>query len=249
MARANNNGEPLFEVPATSELLVSSATDDATDLPRRKASWRLRRVTLLAFSLACGGALCTMLWRGGLNSVFGVIDVATPAYDLLKRENGFEIRRYHASTAVETPMTGKGNEGKSFMRLAGFIGVIGAPSNSRKEKIAMTAPVVTTQEAKGSSQVMMQFILPAGVNSSAPLPTERGVHLITRPAAVFGVRAFSGTWSFSDAEAQAKELATELEASGYSLKTDAPWQFFRYNPPWTLPMFRTNEVAVELQHA
>jgi len=108
----------------------------------------------------------------------------------------------------------------------------------------MTAPVVTTAGARGEE---MQFILPANVNNSAPQPTNQQVRLVTRPAAVLGVQTFSGSWNTAAAQSRATALAQTLQADGYTLKQGAQWQYFRYNPPWTLPAFRKNEVAVELQ--
>merc|ERR1712232_157027 len=93
----------------------------------------------------------------------------------------------------------------------------------------------------------MQFILPTKFNGSAPQPTAQGVELVTRPSSVLGVETFSGSWSFHQAEERAKKLSFTLKADGYTLKENQPWQYFRYNPPWTISIFRTNEVAVPIQ--
>merc|ERR1719424_468646 len=92
----------------------------------------------------------------------------------------------------------------------------------------------------------MQFILPNAVNNSAPQPTAAVVHLVARPSSVFGVERFSGTCKTRDAEKRAHELGLRLQADGYTLKK-ASWQYFRYNPPWTLSFLRTNEVAVPIE--
>lgn len=195
----------------------------------------------VVLALATTFGLSAVLWHFGLNSVFGVIDVSTPDYEVLDRGQGYEIRRYPTSTAIATE--GSAHGGNSFMRLAGFIGVMGKPQNDRNEKIAMTAPVVTMQSNEGEQ---MQFILPSNFNGSAPQPTGQGVHVVTRPSSVFGVETFSGSWSTHEAEERAKKLSIKLKADGYTLREHTPWQYFRYNPPWTLSVFRTNEVAVPI---
>merc|ERR1712003_424439 len=119
---------------------------------------------------------------------------------------------------------------------------MGKPQNDQHQEIAMTAPVVTIPSGMGEE---MQFILPSEVNDSAPKPIAAGVHLVTRPASAFGVETFSGNYNTPDAEKRARSLALRLQADGYILKNES-WQYFRYNPPWTLPFFRTNEVAVPI---
>lgn len=182
-----------------------------------------------------------LLWHLGLSSVFGVVDVDTAAYDVLVQNSDYEIRRYASSEAIAT-LAGGGDH--SFMDLAGYIGVTRSPQNNRGQKIAMTAPVVTIPSAEGEE---MQFILPRNVNGSAPQPTGQNVQLVNRPAAVFGVQTFAGAWDTMAVQRRAAALAQRLQADGYVLKQHAPWQYFRYNPPWTIPALRKNEVAVQIE--
>lgn len=214
-------------------------SDDEAQKTQPSKSWRPSTPCCIALLVVFG---CTLgaAWYAGLNTVFGAIDVATPEYQVLNKGQGYEIRLYNASTAVS--VGGATGSHGSFMRLAGFIGVMGKPQNDQHEKIAMTAPVVTIPDGNREE---MQFILPREVNNTAPQPTAAGVHLVARPASAFGVETFSGKHGTQDAEKHAQALALRLKADGYTLKNET-WQFFRYNPPWTLPFLRTNEVAVPI---
>jgi hypothetical protein len=180
-----------------------------------------------------------LLWHFALSSVFGVIDVDTAAYVVVKKGPDYEIRHYPSSTAIATS-----GGGHSFMSLAGYIGVMGKPQNARGQSIPMTAPVVSALDGTGEE---MDFILPPSVNNSAPQPTNQQVRLVTRPATVFGVETFSGSCNILAAKSRAEAFTQKLQSDGYVLKPGAKWQLFRYNPPWTIPAFRKNEIAVEIQ--
>lgn len=233
---------PLYEISVSHDALVSSDSTDVAGNPSKR-SYRCSKFCSARFMGASLIAMLiiTLLWKLGLGSVFGVVDVDVASYEVLAHGDGFEIRRYAASTAVAT--TTEAGHG-AFMRLAGFIGVMGEAKNERRQKIPMTAPVVNVESSHGAE---MQFILPVQVNSTAPKPTGQGVHLVTRPSAMFGVETFSGSFRTADVAKRATALAAKLRVGGYKVDKSAPWLYMRYNPPWTLGPFRRNEVAVQLQ--
>lgn len=179
-----------------------------------------------------------------MGSVFGVIDVEAPSFEVLRNMDGYEIRRYGPSTAIETTAAGA-EENNAFGRLARFIGVFGQPENAGDEKIAMTAPVVTKDG--GDKGMRMQFILPANKHGQAPAPTSSQVQLVERQGGVFAVEGFSGSWNSVGAAQRAAALVERLGKDGFVVDKAVPWEFFRYNPPWTLPPFRRNEVAVPVK--
>jgi len=228
-----------FETLSDTESLVTSDDEPSDKVEERRRqlwSWVSFGACVLLLLL-----LVVLLWHFVLSSVFGFVDTdSTATYEVLSKGHNYEIRRYAASTAIATTA---GEDGIAFHSLAGYIGVMGSPQNVQAQHIAMTAPVVTTAGPGGEE---MQFILPRNINSSAPQPTNQRVRLVTRSAAVLGVETFSGSWDMAAAERRAEALAQRLQADGYALKKNAPWQYFRYNPPWTIPAFRTNEVAVEI---
>ncbi|KAJ8906015.1 hypothetical protein NDN08_002515 [Rhodosorus marinus] len=94
--------------------------------------------------------------------VFGRIDVETPKHEVLKQENGIEIRRYPSQVAATVSASslgdvkGKKFEGIAFGILARYIGVFSKPENVGKSGVDMTAPVLMepNQEAKGEKIAM-----------------------------------------------------------------------------------------------
>ena len=207
-----------------------------------------------------------------MGSIFGTIDVETPPYDVLVAVDAkdgrpaYELRKYGALYAVETPM-GVGESG-AFRRLAGYIGVGATPRNDGAKPVAMTAPVVTrggegtaiamTAPVVSKGQVM-SFLLPASkyrpgvVGKEPPSPTDPNVRITEVPARTAAAYTFSG--SISDADSTyfndlKKALVGALVADGVlSQGQDVgklESELGRFNPPWCLPFLRTNEVLVTL---
>lgn len=112
---------------------------------------------------------------------------------------------------------------------------------SEPEPVAMTAPVITDdQQAPG--KVTMRFLLPSEYTKpeEAPRPTDERVVIRELPERKFGVVKFSGVASDKTVREKAEGLKAALEKDGYTIKS--PFVLARYNPPWTLPPLRTNEV-------
>lgn len=195
---------------------------------------------------------------------------------ILKRTVGvpYEIRRYGIRFAAETAFASNGNEDDDstpFRLLARYIGVFGSPENEGQEAISMTAPVMkegggtstkepvkiamtapVMKQGDNNEQKTMAFVLPAEYDSLAkiPKPTNPLVHIKQIPSQVGVVHRYSGSFSDEISEAKAKELAKQLRDDGLLSMTDefavGHHQFWGYNPPFTLPMFRRNEVWIEL---
>lgn len=205
---------------------------------------------------------------GEMGSVFGKRDVEEPKHETLftaaELPSQFEVRRYPARWAIATPNDGN----KAFMRLAGYIGVGSKPKNSGAAAIAMTAPVVTApSKPKGTAIAMtapvvntgndMMFILPSdfGPDSVPPAPLDERVRVeLLEPEHVV-VTTFNGNLNRqpeSDPRALARRDALVADAVELGLMPkdiDADkltMQVYRYNPPWCLGYYKTNEVAIPL---
>jgi hypothetical protein len=167
---------------------------------------------------------------------------------------GVEVRTYAARTAAETTVVARGgssNEGRAFSLLAGYI-FGGNRSNasiamttpveaaSRSEKIAMTTPV---QAASASGSYQMRFFLPTGYDAnSAPVPNDKRVRLVDLPEETMATLRFSGSRGDEAVDQFKSQLLANLERSPWKA-TGEPVALF-YDPPWTLPPLRRNEVAV-----
>ncbi|CAN7137860.1 unnamed protein product [Brassica rapa subsp. narinosa] len=118
------------------------------------------------------------------------------------------------------------------------------------EKIAMTSPVVTKEGGGGERKkktVTMQFLLPEKYKRAedAPRPTDERVVIREEGGRKYGVVTFSGTAGESVVSEKVKKLTSDLERDGFKIVGE--FVLARYNPPWTLPPFRTNEVMIPVE--
>lgn len=179
-----------------------------------------------------------------------------PDYALLaKPADDIEIRRYENRVAAEVTLAGPADamRDRAFRVLANYIFGgnrtsaridMTAPVETQEagsETIAMTAPVETQPDQDGMYR--MRFFLPATYSlESAPVPLDERVTLVDLPAETYAVMRFSGSRAPARLEAEKRTLRNRLETSRWQPNGEAvAWL---YDPPWTLPFVRRNEVAV-----
>jgi hypothetical protein len=191
-------------------------------------------------------------------AVYGGNAMATeePAYTATLQDGAFEVRQYAAQVAAEVTVPGDRSEAANagFRLLAGYI----FGGNTKKQNIAMTAPVVLA-EAKGDSipmtapvlqtgtgnQWVVRFILPSAYAFDAlPTPNDPKVRLLAVPPARQAVVRFSGLAGEQDIAEKTAELQAFVAARG--LRAAGPASLARYNPPWTLWFMRRNEIMIPL---
>ncbi len=184
----------------------------------------------------------------GFGSLVGVRGgTEEPRYDVLGKIQGLEIRRYGPRIAdrygpriaAETTVPGDEESARNagFRRLAGYI--FGA--NMSKSKIAMTAPVSQVR-GPGDSWIV-QFYMPShSTMNTLPTPEEQGVELVEVAAETVAVLRFSGDRSRGTVAARTAELLRVLEKTAW-VPNGEPVAWF-YDPPWTIPFRRRNEVGV-----
>jgi hypothetical protein len=190
----------------------------------------------------------------GACSVVGVRSgTEEPPFERLALQGEVEIRRYAprlaAETTVDADETASRSEG--FSRLAGYIfgGNEGASriamtapvaqgSASTPMRIAMTAPVAQAASGQGYA---IRFFLPAALREP-PVPRDSRVRIVEVPAETLAVLRFSGSTG-PDAVAAARARLLGALAQGPWQPAGEPVAWF-YDPPWTIPALRRNEVAV-----
>ncbi len=183
-----------------------------------------------------------------------------PDHSAEKLTRAVEIRRYGVRIAAETTVTADEEAARNtgFRRLARYIfganhvnekiamtaPVAQQSSNKQGEKIAMTVPV--SQEAAGDGEWVIRFFMPADKTlESLPEPDDAEVRLVTVPPETLAVRRFTGSRSRRAVAAQTAELIKALRDTGFEA-VDTPAAWF-YDPPWTVPALRRNEIAVPIE--
>jgi hypothetical protein len=99
---------------------------------------------------------------------------------------------------------------------------------------------------EGDESWTIAFVLPEGLTAaSAPAPTDPSVTLRDLPSRRVASIRFSGRFRNATAEMKRRFLADWLASRG--LPHSGDWRVAGYNPPWTIPALRRNEVLVTLQ--
>ena len=192
----------------------------------------------------------------GACSVVGVRSSEEPPHRVIARLGEAEIREYAPRLVAETEVEADENAARSegFRRLAGYIFgtnrgerriAMTAPVAQEPSRIAMTAPVAQDPVAEG---FRIRFFLPAGLTAAtAPEPNDPRVRIATLPAETFAVLRFTGSTDPAVVARNAATLRGMLAGSRWDAVGEAPALF--YDPPWTLPPLRRNEVAIRVTPA
>ncbi len=179
------------------------------------------------------------------------------------------MREYAGYAIARTTVTASYREATraGFRRLFGYI----TGDNRATADIDMTAPVLLTPQSEAiemTTPVLIEpqsgfrtvdslagddidawsvaFVLPQGyTKASAPPPKDERITVTDIGAHRIACIVFRGRLNDQAAEASRKELAQWLDSRG--LKHAGDWQIAGYNPPWTLPGLRRNEVMVTLR--
>jgi len=183
--------------------------------------------------------LITVLLAGC--SVFGIRTADEPNYQVLNDYGHIQIRHYPALVVAQTEVNAdyKNSSSQGFQRLAGYI----FGGNKKQQKIAMTAPVI---QQKSGSVWLMAFVLPKGYSvSTAPVPLNPAVIIKEIPGKKVAVIRYSGRLSELGIEEKTEELKNWLTKQGY--QAISPSRSAAYDPPWTLPFLRRNEVHIDIE--
>lgn len=183
--------------------------------------------------------------------------VENTQYFVLESKTGYEVRLYPEHIVAQTTVKGSYKEAlnKGFSIVAGYI----FGGNTKRESIAMTAPVVEKKPVSESiamtAPVManiegeshtIAFGMPKNYTlETLPTPDDPRVKIVTIPEKKMAAIRFS--WMRTDARVQSKkqELLDALKKDNV-LVIGEP-QYAGYNAPWTPPWMMRNEVLVEVR--
>ena len=207
-------------------------------------------------------------------SVFGS-EYEEPSHEVVLKDGNIEIRKYEPYVVAEITIAGSFDRATrtSFNPLFNYISgsnrsrqnidmttpVLAEPSGRPDAvQLAMTIPVLVEPRASDEDRSgpglagddiaswTMAFVLPAGYTAeTAPLPANKSVVIRQVEGHEVASIRFNGRFSNHAAERRRVELEEWLQARGLEHRGD--WRIATYDPPFTLPWFRRNEVLVSLR--
>ncbi|XP_016738407.1 heme-binding-like protein At3g10130, chloroplastic isoform X5 [Gossypium hirsutum] len=169
-------------------------------------------------------------------ALMAVPDLETVRFKVLNRADKYEIREVENTSKEKMEMTTP---------------VITSRTRSDGERMEMTTPVIT-KKVENQDKWQMSFVMPSKYGSTLPLPKDPSVRIKEVPRKVVAVVAFSGF--VTDEEVKRRELRLRdalKNDSGFRVKEGTSVEvsqfWLQYNPPFTLPFTRRNEIALELE--
>ena len=187
-----------------------------------------------------------------------IMAIEQPAYETVKRDGNFEVRRYNGyiraiveengemDAALEQGfrvlfnyITGGNKAWKKIPMTAPVTEEIG----ERKEHIPMTVPV--TVDMAGESTYRIAFIMPGRYTlDTLPVPDDKGIRFEEVPDHNEAIVLFSGHSHEPRVKEKIGELAEWMRANGLAPKSS--FRLARYDPPWIPGFLRHNEIWVDV---
>ncbi|KAJ1394508.1 SOUL heme-binding protein [Sesbania bispinosa] len=209
-------------------------------------------------------------------ALMAVPDLESIKFKVLSRRDQYEIREVENSLyakclqvpyiVAETTMPGKSGfdfsgSSQSFNVLAEYL----FGKNTTKEKMEMTTPVFTsksqsdgvkmdmttpvlTTKMEDQDKWKMSFVMPSKYGSNLPLPKDSSVRIKEMPRKIVAVVAFSGFVNDEEVKQRELKLREALKSDRqFKIKEGTSVEIAQYNPPFTLPFQRRNEIALEVE--
>ena len=198
--------------------------------------------------------------------------IEEPQFNLVESDGRIEVRDYAPYIVAEVLVVGDmaTASNRGFRAIAGYIfggnrSVRGGDNPEKiamtapvgitpaSEKIAMTAPVGITPEAKGAEAFSatdgrwrVHFVMPRQYTmANLPKPNDPSVRLREVPSERWVVLRYSGFNGEDKLRENTDELLAWIARRGFKARGET--QLARYDPPWTLPFMRRNELMVPVE--
>ncbi|XP_073013492.1 heme-binding-like protein At3g10130, chloroplastic [Typha latifolia] len=195
-----------------------------------------------------------------------VPDLETVKFRIVKRTDQYEIREVEPYFVAETTMPGKtgfdfNGSSQSFNVLAAYLfgkntmseqmemttPVFTRKVQSSGEKMDMTTPVITKRSGD-QDKWRMSFVMPTKYGGKLPLPKDPAVSIKEVPGKFVAVTAFPGFVTDEDVNRRESKLREALKTdTQFQVKEDTEVEVAQFNPPFTLPFTRRNEIALEVE--
>jgi len=192
---------------------------------------------------------CLIILLFNIFSIKQTMSYEEPKYKIIESTDIYEIREYGDRLAVEIEYS---NEDSGFRYLFNYI----SGENKSSEKVKMTVPVTQSAKIDMTSPVTqstqdgimkMQFFLPSKFTlENAPQPTNERVNLVMIKKDIYAVISYSGRLTNQNYSKNYKKLINHLTKDGLDfIEPDIKATF---NGPFTLPIFRRNEIMIKINY-
>ena len=189
-------------------------------------------------------------------SVIGIRTVEMLDYNVIEEEGNFDIREYQDYWVVRTEVEGEYEEstseafGRLFKYISGQnteqikISMTGPVMQQQKsQKIAMTGPVIQKEQENGWT---MEFVLPAKFNQTVP-PQPLNPQVSIEKVSGYRAAALRYSGNLSEKKVNQKKDALLALVMRRGLQPKGTPFSAGYDPPWTLPFLKRNEVIVAVE--
>ena len=204
------------------------------------------------------GALIGAVALWGIGSYVVVRTIEEPAYTVVEKKDGYEIRQYQPYILAKATITGSYAEAtnKGFRIIADYI----FGNNTKKESIAMTTPVLESEarseniamttpvleSADAHNERIIAFVLPSKYTlDTLPTPNNNAVTFEEVPAQK--VAALRFTWYASESRMETKKELLQSYLKRDNLTASGTAKTARYNPPFSMPLLLRNEVLIPIE--
>jgi len=201
--------------------------------------------------------LILIIWIIG--SWLSIRSIEEPKYEVLSKENGYEIRLYEPYLIAETTVKGTYRESMSqgFRNIADYI----FGNNTKEQKISMTAPVLESESIKESENIAMTVpVISQGDNTerkiSFVMPSKYTIETIPKPNTDFvtlkeiperKVAVLRYGWYANAKRVEIKKNVLKNKLTVDKIEFVGDFYSASYNPPLSMPLLLRNEVMVEIK--
>ena len=188
--------------------------------------------------LITGIAVVMLGWMG--ITYFTETTIEKPAYTVVEKKSGYEIREYDAFLVASTKTQGDFDQSRSqgFRTLAGYI----FGGNKSAEKIKMTAPVI---QRKSQDDQTLAFVVPKKYTlDTLPEANDPRIQFEVIEAKRLAALSFGGFANEEDVKSKDQLLLSQLKADGYTPTGNSIYA--SYNSPCAFPLMKRHEILIEI---
>ena len=185
------------------------------------------------------------------------MSIESPTYQVLRKDGRFELRSYDPYITSEVTVRARDHRQAAsigFSPLGGYIFgantrrskiAMTAPvaAQSRSEKIAMTAPVAVT----GEGTYTVSFVIPSQYTlDTLPIPDDPRVKFVEHPRQTFAAVRFSGPFQQPNFDAHIGKLRAWMAENDLQPASDPI--IAGYNAPITPNFLKHNEILIQIEN-